>query len=548
MSKTRQWIEQKYFRKIEIASDSDYTKTKDTIASAFRRPDEVLVQGKVVSSIEDHFHEHLESAASIEFVNCVIESLEIVRKTIHINLSFKNCLIKNLLLMDTTFEKTFAIERCDVKSQDLQFIMGCNFKQDFYIDRSRLPCHLSLGNCTFAKIRIENTCIRSLMVTDCECHGWFSLQTCLIGSGVFGLVGSPHSSFHFNNTIFASLGQFDGRFQVDSEVSAEGTVWAGTFIGNFSQFTFGRSFYGHRAKLIALDTAKHIVRRQDWLRWSTIHRRPASRWLRTGRWTQSVLYACWDYAKWLGWDRVRSVGNLSLLRRVSLASLVLIPILASIWPAMSTAIEWLPDPVPPGSVVTLSDSLALIFLASVCVTVGIFLYEVFAPAQVQRYSSDDFVDDIVKRYPEGSPERDDGLRRSIDSLTTRAYRRGEPSHHGVFLRHHGEMIWVPDRRGMRTAFNATASQEKQNLQSIASSSDSSEVVTETGEQAGRRAIPGDERARIVIEEGARAEYQLLATQRRLVAHLAFVAFVSGVAILGYVLALQIGVVSRAAGW
>lgn len=60
-------------------------------------------------------------------------------------------------------------------------------------------------------------------------------------------------------------------------------------------------------------------------------------------------------------------------------------------------------------------------------------------------------------------------------------------------------------------------------------------------------VPGAERRRIVIEEGAKAEYWLK-SREKIAAALSFSLYRVGIGFLLWVLLIQIRAVARAAGW
>ncbi len=314
----------------------------------------------------------------------------------------------------------------------------------------------------------------------------------------------------------------------------------------------------------------------------------------------------------IGWHRVRSLGEIQVLNRASVFGLIAIPILASLWPAISAAWvtyrgtmaratasletlvirldaaaqqwggtvsqntneavqaasetartslaslqEFVGRLAPDGPY--LGSSLALLFMAAVCVTIGLLLYQMFAPREVRKQDEDEFVEAAHRRYPEHAVDRNDGLRRAIDFLESVAARRGDRN--ASFVQHHGEAVWIPSRRQLK-CFDDPAPEDvekiieekaareirwttKQDEKSIAQRLDHERRMCD---EAIRRLLPGAERRRIVIEEGARAEYWSKCRQNLTASALASVFYVSGLICLLVVLSIQTWRVLRAAGW
>ncbi|WP_171238634.1 hypothetical protein [Ruegeria sp. HKCCA5763] len=92
------------------------------------------------------------------------------------------------------------------------------------------------------------------------------------------------------------------------------------------------------------------------------------------------------------WTFVRAFGELTILTRASITTLIFVPVLAAIWPTARGVFESVS--------LTLPSIWAVAFLASLSALIGNVLYQVFAPTVVKQYSLDDYVHQEVSRYNE----------------------------------------------------------------------------------------------------------------------------------------------------
>lgn len=259
-----------------------------------------------------------------------------------------------------------------------------------------------------------------------------------------------------------------------------------------------------------------------------------------------LIHCCRWCARDFGWQVVRAIGQLQILNRVSVAALVGVPIVVAFWPAVQFVASAFGRDA--GEQLKVSPTLALVYFAALFVTIGLMLYQVCANEVVRKHGVDEFIDTLHKRYPEGAEDRNDGLRRALDHLETIAKHR--PDRHASFVKHHGETIWVPPREHIEWFKDP----EEDRPVAVtgggaegASRSDEEKKATPAAQRTGF--VPGAERARIVIEEGARAEYWLLSQERRAWAWLSFGCYMAGISCLVAILVLQAWhVVKAAIGW
>ena len=281
----------------------------------------------------------------------------------------------------------------------------------------------------------------------------------------------------------------------------------------------------------------------------------------------------------VGWNLVRALGRLSILNRVSLVALIAVPVLAAAYAAAQKIvagpsgaaapvwIRWLARVI--GGSPHLSETLALTFFASVLVTIGLLIYQSFAPDTIKQRDEDEHVRELETRYSDENPSlRGDGLRRSIERLEDQAKVR--PNRHPSFVKHHGDLIWIPPRdkpewfrdddleedvfrRMIRDQLRGSPAPVDDDLSDA-------DVSFELDIQRMARSVPAvppkqrsgfvpaSERARICIEEGARAEYWLKSHEKIGWAWVSLVCYLMGIAILLVILFIQCRSVAKAAWW
>ncbi len=295
----------------------------------------------------------------------------------------------------------------------------------------------------------------------------------------------------------------------------------------------------------------------------------------------------WHWVSWqVSWQRVRALGQLQILNRVSLFALIAVPVLVACWPAVralagayhrgvaeshaamdrlllqmeraasiapmtdearrrvlevtedasATSTEWqerLAEIVSESPYI--GPTLAFVFFAAVCVTLGQLIYQVWAAEDVRKYDRDEFVDRVLRRYTEKATDRGDGLRRSIEHLEVIAKR--QPDRHRNLVKHHGDTIWIPPRDRIDWFEDAKTD-----------STDTRSHESDRSEDAPTGIVPGEERQCITIEEGGAAEYWL--KSRKLIgwAFLSFLLYLIGIGFLIVVLLIQLRHVIVAAGW
>ncbi|MCW5775522.1 MAG: pentapeptide repeat-containing protein [Phycisphaeraceae bacterium] len=349
----------------------------------------------------------------------------------------------------------------------------------------------------------------------------------------------------FGGAAFAGRASFGGA-AFAGDASFGGAAFAGD--ARFDEARFTSTVFGD------LRTAT--------LREASAARRPPRRWFSPLKWLR---------VDDVSWALVRNLGGLAILNRVSIAALILVPALSSGYVAaqklaargedLSSWLDWVVRII--GNDPHLSPTLALIFFAAVSVTLGLLVYQVFAPDDVKKRDEDEHLRDVEARYPEGSAQRNDGLRRALERLEDQARRRFD--RHESFVRHHGDTIWLPPRdkiewfddktRPSGSTLRDTAKATIKRAREAAGLPVDEEALKQAMEPLTIKDpheregfVPGAERARICLEEGARAEYWLRSHEKIAWAWASLLLYSLGVAFLLAVLVVQCRSVARAAGW
>lgn len=273
------------------------------------------------------------------------------------------------------------------------------------------------------------------------------------------------------------------------------------------------------------------------------------------------------------WTLLRSIGELSFLARLSVFALILVPPLASTWPAIRAGIVGynhalddaaarfneaaealheaagnLPDGQMERARTAVSEieasvrdwshrfegmtvdnldlpwSLALAFFAAAFITLGQLVYQMGAPSTIRKRDEDEFIEWMHERYGDDTSDRDDGLRRACEWLAAAA--KVDRRRHANLIEHHREIVWVPPKERL----------------------DWFEDVEFTRADTPEGYLPAAVRRRIAIEEGARAEYYMASRENPVGVWLCFVFYALGMAALLGILYVQGMHVWRAAGW
>ncbi len=300
------------------------------------------------------------------------------------------------------------------------------------------------------------------------------------------------------------------------------------------------------------------------------------------------------------WTSVRAISEFSILSRISVLALILVPPIASAWPAIRAGIVGYNESVEDASrrfvdaseslrdaaagleghervgelvsgveqsIGAWSDrfgrmtidsqdlplSLAITFFAAALVTGGRLIYQMRAPDRIKQHSEEDFVEWMHTRYDDEAPDRDDGLRRACESL--RAIAKQLPERHANFVQHHEETIWIPPKEHIEWFTDLElpppeADSEDSETQDLDSgeASERTQPAKSNSPRYPEGYLPAPERARIAIEEGATAEYLLRSRENPISALMCFIMYASAMVLLIWILAIQGMSVLRASGF
>jgi hypothetical protein len=112
----------------------------------------------------------------------------------------------------------------------------------------------------------------------------------------------------------------------------------------------------------------------------------------------------------VNWQVIRTIGELQVLTKMSYATLVIVPTLATLWPGMKSSIEafnqiYVKNPSHHAiseSHHAISDMLPISwaagFFAALLAIFAHFIYQATAPLTVRQRTSDQFVRDKVEDY------------------------------------------------------------------------------------------------------------------------------------------------------
>lgn len=438
------------------------------------------------------------------------------------------------------------------------------FKRAASFDWAQFKRDVSFWRATFEDIAWFNgtTFGETVSFQRAVVRGWASFDETRCVSRVSFLGTAFAGNVFFNKTVFQEGAEFiDVAFRqratfIDltfgGKLWFDGSIFYGDVFGDFRSLDISKAKASFHE---VLSPAMHI----EWL---------IDRLLIPGVWVWTSLRSGWP-----GWERVRATGGLSIINRVSLVTLFAVPILAAFYVAAQDTVgtHGVSTESAPWSIRMLasalsedphlSASIAFTFFAAVAVSLGLLVYQSNAPAVIKNRDEDEHVEEIETRYSdENRSLRRDGLRRSIERIEDQGMVRN--GYHPRFVKHHGVLIWIPpgdkpewfDDSTLPTADAYRYAQLKSPISrgESPSSEDTQSIdvaqLPFTPPQSRPEFVPDFERARICIEEGARAEYWLKAHESIVAAWISFVCYTIGIMMLLCVVAIQCHNVGRAAGW
>ncbi len=452
---------------------------------------------------------------SLKMVGCNIRS-SFMRPTLYINsrvhgeFELRACTFENGIdFSEAVFEKQFRLVNCDFSGD------SCSFHKTKFLDSA------SFENVTFGQVtRFFNT--------------------------------QFESSARFSGCKFCRGTQFEYINFPDDGWFEEGEFELG---GNFLACYFPAKFYLGTIDLRRVHFTQCTIDRSQAL-WTTWPSRflPDTIPLTSSREIaipKALRKFVWNFRRIvtqiktfrLSWGAVRSLGELHILNRLSLALLFFVPVLAGIWPLIrrtySTYAEWqgeIPNPF------VLPTSLALLFLGAVCVTFGQLVYQTFTPELVRRQTPRDHALTQLNDWSEADDSlKWDFLRRTREYLL--AIARTDPTrHHPNLVNRHRQLVWIPWR------FDWFSTKQLPRLDPAARDKeyeDNSQTPVNTDLKVRFPTlttidyISEEERIRIAVEEGAMAEYDLATCQKPAAIYATAALYLVGVLIIISVLLWQV---------
>ncbi|MCC5787586.1 MAG: hypothetical protein JJU33_12905 [Phycisphaerales bacterium] len=338
--------------------------------------------------------------------------------------------------------------------------------------------------------------------------------------------------------------------------SGAATFWDARFCGvvefGYAEFNAASTISGDLRKADIRDALITHPRKYLWLGRIPLLQRLCARLSRLRGIAAKTLHLSprqFRQRKVTGWAGVRSKGELSILSRISVVAIILVPPIASVWPAIRAGVIGYNRAVDNAAELLLSSAesldaavyrlselddldesallraeaevnavienvidwkhqfksmaidhqylpvtLAFAFFAAFCVTLAQFMYQTWVPQMIRRYDEEDFVRSKHQEFTDDEHEvvRRDMLSEACEALEAAA-RQDRFSNANLVLRH-GQLVWIPPRNQLDWFEDGDLKR-----------------FMEAEKSDGAPSIPvwyvrGKERARIAIEEGARARY------------------------------------------
>ncbi len=252
------------------------------------------------------------------------------------------------------------------------------------------------------------------------------------------------------------------------------------------------------------------------------------------------------------WTHVRAFGELHVLTRVSYLALVLVPLVAGVWPAVRRLVNLVDrdlDPLPIGWV--------LAFLGALAVAIGHLVYQLAAEPLVRRQSSAEFQRERAREYLAADDrQRRDLLTRPFAWLGQIAERMPNFRHRNFVCRH-DQTVWIPSDLEELERVQESRQPPPAVQVEPAPTDSGAKAPPAVGAQppapkptaAATAALPFNrhELAQIMIDEGARAEYDVAARQKLGWAGVAAGFYGLGAVFVVWLVAWQLWIVLREAG-
>lgn len=293
-------------------------------------------------------------------------------------------------------------------------------------------------------------------------------------------------------------------------------------------------------------------------------------------------------SRWFDWTKVRSLGRLQILTRVSYVALVLVPLLAGGWPAVRAAVNWVNDDVRaaarefdaaadrienlrtdlPSALTKLDDVFqktvtqirrveaelrgrsleerdlplgwVLAFFAAAFVALGHLLYQLAVDEKVRERSREAFVaarNEEFRQCSEG--QRGDLLTRAFPWLGQIA--DALPGFRNpTLVSRHDHTVWIPPSLEVLNKVSETSQPPEPPASETEFEDPPEEAVEARRQQESKRLIKftRGELELIVVDEGARAEYDVAAREGMRSAVVAGVLYSYGVLCIAWLVMLQ----------
>lgn len=223
--------------------------------------------------------------------------------------------------------------------------------------------------------------------------------------------------------------------------------------------------------------------------------------------------------RWLHWNHVQVLGSMPVLNRVSYTALLVVPILAAVW---AEIVGTIPDAKLAH---TFPSTWTLAFFAALAVAVGGLCFQLRAPQLLKESTRKDHIERRHRDFKEASENNQDDLLQKAFEARSRLVALRPWDQHTNLVRRHGDVVWLPSTHD--------------ELRGI-------EEIEQDGSPIDRYPkFRIDQIPAIIIDEGAKAEYDAEAMDRRVSALVTAGAYFMAAWLIGWITIQQAGVVLSA---
>ncbi len=250
------------------------------------------------------------------------------------------------------------------------------------------------------------------------------------------------------------------------------------------------------------------------------------------------------------WSLVRGFGELTILTRASTSALVLVPVLAAVWPGVramaqhSAILYGHEDFLPPN----MPEVWGMLFFAALFAMLGRVVYQSSCPEEVRERSRVDVINEEMdafraNRAEEGDRRLDEAIS-SIEEAGTNEYLRW--FRHQNLVSHRGRTVWIPSKIEDFAYDRSKVPQEWSDEYDQKCKENPNEEYEPP--QLAEAVMSRTSREDITIQAGAGAWYDIISRQNRVQARIALWCYTLGVILVGVVIWEQAISILQEMGW